>query len=143
MKRDGRQLWIGELARESGVPARTLRFYEALGLLAPPGRTSSGYRVYGPQAIERLRFITRAKKLGLKLRDIGTILAISDRGRAPCEHMLALVDRDVSRLDDQIESLIHLRGELTSLRERLVEALASGPPAEGVCPCLEESPWNR
>ena len=138
MERVGSQFWIGELARESGVPARTLRFYERFGLLAPSGRTSSGYRVYDRQAIVRLRFIAEAKNLGLKLRDIGAILAISDRGQPACEHVLGLVDRELRHIDEQFESLNHLRGELASLRGRLATALAGGPPAGGICPCLEE-----
>lgn len=62
-------LLVSELARRSGVPATTLRFYEREGLL-PAGRTTSGYRVYDDVAVDRLAFIATAKRLGLALPEI-------------------------------------------------------------------------
>ncbi|WP_442813159.1 MerR family transcriptional regulator [Streptomyces sp. NBC_01800] len=66
---------ISQLAERSGVPATTLRFYEGAGLLAA-GRTASGYRVYGEDAVERLAFIGAAKHLGLPLEEISELLAV-------------------------------------------------------------------
>ena len=59
-------LWVSQLASLSGVPATTLRFYEQEGLL-PAQRTSSGYRIYGPTAVDRLAFFSTGKHLGLPL----------------------------------------------------------------------------
>jgi MerR family transcriptional regulator, copper efflux regulator len=70
---------ISQLAERSGVPATTLRFYEGAGLL-PAGRTAAGYRVYGEEAVERLRFIGAAKHLGLALDDIGELLHVRESG---------------------------------------------------------------
>ncbi|MBO8194333.1 MerR family transcriptional regulator [Streptomyces oryzae] len=70
---------ISQLTERSGVPATTLRFYEKAGLLAAD-RTPAGYRMYGEEAIERLRFISAAKHLGLPLEEIGELLAVWETG---------------------------------------------------------------
>ena len=73
----GRDLIVlGELAAAVGVGADTIRFYEKAGLLLAPARTPAGYRVYEASAVDRLRFIQGAQRLGLKLRDIKDLLAI-------------------------------------------------------------------
>lgn len=68
-------LLISQLAERTGVPATTLRFYESAGLL-PAGRTPGGYRVYDEDAVERLAFITAAKRLGLPLEEIAELLHV-------------------------------------------------------------------
>lgn len=61
---------IGELAKAAEVPAKTIRYYEDIGLLPHPPRTEGGYRRYGPEAADRLRFIRKAQALGLTLSEI-------------------------------------------------------------------------
>lgn len=70
---------ISQLAERTGVPASTLRFYEAAGLL-PAGRTDAGYRIYGSDAVQRLAFIHGAKLLGLPLEEIAELLAVWESG---------------------------------------------------------------
>lgn len=70
---------ISQLAERSGVPATTLRFYESCGLL-PAGRSDSGYRLYGEEAVRRLAFIDAGKHLGLPLEEIGELLAVWEAG---------------------------------------------------------------
>lgn len=65
---------IGEFAHRHGLTSTALRYYERLGLLAPPVRTPAGYRVYGPDADVRLRFVLRVKRLGLSLEEIGEVV---------------------------------------------------------------------
>lgn len=69
---------IGEVAQRSGVPAKTLRYYEDIGLLRPPGRSPSGYREYGDEVIDRLAFIKSSQALGLSLGEIRSIIAMRD-----------------------------------------------------------------
>jgi DNA-binding transcriptional MerR regulator len=76
---------IGEIANRVGVNTTTIRFYESIGVLPEPPRTSSGYRDYDDEHVERLRFIKTAQRLGLKLEDIAEILAFRDRGDRPCD----------------------------------------------------------
>src|SRR4051794_15033465 len=100
-----RRLRVGELAAAVGVTADTIRYYERAGLLPPPARTPSGYRAYNAAAVDRLRFIQGAQRLGLRLSDIHNLLTVRDTGTCPCEpaedHLtrrLAEVDAEITRL---------------------------------------------
>jgi DNA-binding transcriptional MerR regulator len=79
-------LTISKLATEVGLTADTIRYYEKAGLLPAPARTSAGYRLYGDDAADRLRFIKGAQRIGLRLREIKELLDIGDRGLCPCGH---------------------------------------------------------
>jgi DNA-binding transcriptional MerR regulator len=79
-----RRLRVGELADAVGASADTIRYYERAGLLPPPERTTSGYRAYDASAVERLRFIQGAQRLGLRLADIRDLLAVRDTGSCAC-----------------------------------------------------------
>lgn len=83
---------IGELAERSGVSPKALRHYERIGVMPAPSRTASGYRDYGPQALQRLDFIIAGRRVGLSLRQLAQILEVRDGGQAPCAEALALVD---------------------------------------------------
>ena len=83
---------IGEVAQASGTTAKTLRYYEDVGLLPDPDRSPAGYRDYGPEVLDRLHFIRRGQAAGLTLAQIGQVLAIRDRGQAPCQHVTDLLD---------------------------------------------------
>jgi DNA-binding transcriptional MerR regulator len=109
---------IGELAGRLRLNPRTLRFYESMGLLPEPDRTSGGYRDYGADDLERVRFIKSAQRLGLSLEDIKEILAFKDRDELPCDYVLSVIDREADALDQRIAELERLRKELRSLRRR-------------------------
>lgn len=135
----GRMLRIGELAERTGFTAKTLRYYEEIGLLRPARRSESGYRLYGDDAVDRLRFVRRSRGLGLRLDEIRRILEISDEGRVPCEHVVAVVDRRLDDIAEQMARLTNLRRDLAGLRARLVNALETGAVSPGrACPCFEE-----
>ena len=132
-------LRIGELAARAGFTAKTLRYYEDIGVIRPDGRSGSGYRLYEDAAIERLRFVRRARGLGLRLEDIARILEISDEGRVPCEHAMAVVDRELARIAEQMKKLRELTNGLRGLRSKMADALESGAVSPGrACPCFEE-----
>lgn len=71
---------IGELAARSGLTPDTLRYYERLGLLAPPRRTSGGFRVYPAETLDRLRFVKQAQTVGLTLHEIAALAGFQDQG---------------------------------------------------------------
>lgn len=128
---------IGQLARATGVGTKALRYYDQIGLLRPTGRTASGYRIYDAAAEERVQFIRAAQELGLSLTDIQGILEISDGGRTPCRHVLAVIDRDLAKIDAQIKRLRNLRRELLGAKVRIDNALATGDMKLGQgCRCL-------
>jgi MerR family copper efflux transcriptional regulator len=109
---------ISELAERTGVPATTLRFYEAEGLL-PADRTPAGYRRYGEDAVERLAFIGTAKRLGLPLEEIAELLEVWPSGA--CADVKAdLRPRVAARLDEAERRIT----ELTAFTASLTRALA-------------------
>lgn len=109
---------VGELAAQGGVTPKTVRYYESIGLLAPPERLSNGYREYGPDAVERLRFVRDAQASGLTLAEAGEILSLKDSGKGTCMHSRALLERHIADIDLQIASLLAAKGELTALQRR-------------------------
>jgi MerR family transcriptional regulator, copper efflux regulator len=109
---------IGELAAVSGVSAKTIRYYEDIGVLNPPARTPSGYRDYSPEATDRLAFIRSAQAVGLSLGEIRGIVALRDRGTTPCGHVLDLITARAADLDRRISELQRLRTELGRLVDR-------------------------
>ncbi len=125
---------IGELAATAGVSAKTIRYYEAMGLLPPPARTVAGYRLYGPADRERLRFIRTARDLGLSLAEIRAILELRDGGQPPCTHVRELLNRKIAAIDAQLRALTAWRRELVRLRDA---AVAPGAPGARCCPIIE------
>jgi MerR family copper efflux transcriptional regulator len=109
---------IGELAHRSGVPAKTIRYYEDVGLVEPPARTPAGYRDYEPAALDRLAFIRAAQAVSLTLGEIRSIIALRDDGQTPCGHVLDLLRHRADELDRRIAELRSLRGELWRLVDR-------------------------
>lgn len=124
-------LRIGELAAEFGLNPKTIRYYEEIGLMPHPERTEVGYRVYTEGDRDRLRFVTKAKAIGLTLTEIAEILAVRKRGDQPCDQVVDLLDRKLAAVDGQLRLLADFRGELVNLREeaaenRTVEACVCG-----------------
>lgn len=128
--------FIGRAAAAAGLTIKTLRYYEAMGLLPPPDRTESGYRVYSASDVRRLGFIVKAKRLGLTLREISEILAIRDGGQVPCIHVQHLLQRKVRVFEGQIAALTALRDELRRLARRCSREIRHGGQA-AVCPHVE------
>ncbi|MDC3332162.1 heavy metal-responsive transcriptional regulator [Ilumatobacter sp.] len=109
---------IGELANTAGVTTKTIRYYEAIGVLDEPARTDSGYRSYGPAAVERLDFVKQAQSTGLALAEIKSILEIKDQGGQTCEHTKALLRQHLDELDERIVELQAARVELQAMYQR-------------------------
>lgn len=124
---------IGELAAAAGVTAKTLRFYEAEGLLHEPSRTSAGYRDYGPAAVARVRFVRQAQAAGLTLRQIGEILEVRDGGQAPCRHAADLVEQRLAEVEQRLRELRATRAQLRGLRERLEALDPADCPPQAIC----------
>lgn len=109
---------IGAAARQSGVPAKTIRYYESVGLISAAERTAAGYRVYGQHDVETLRFVQRARSLGFSVEDVGNLLALwQDRARSSAE-VKALARRRVTDIDRKIAELTEMRATLKDLMRR-------------------------
>ncbi|WP_061961437.1 heavy metal-responsive transcriptional regulator [Demequina flava] len=109
---------IGELADKAGVTAKTVRYYESIGLLPDPGRTSSGYRDYDEEFLKRLTFVRDAQAAGLTLKESRQILDMKSEGHSTCEHTSALLDQHLALIENQIASLEAAKSELQALRAR-------------------------
>jgi DNA-binding transcriptional MerR regulator len=109
---------IGELATATGVSAKTIRYYEDIGILAPPLRTTSGYRSYERATVDRVAFIRAAQAVGLSLGEIRGIVALRDRGETPCAHVMDLIAARALEVDQRIVELRQLRADLDQLAAR-------------------------
>jgi DNA-binding transcriptional MerR regulator len=109
---------IGRLAGRVGVNPKTIRYYEAIGLLPEPARSPGGYRLYADADVERLGFIRTAQRLGLALDDVREILAFHEQGQAPCGYVIDLLGRHADELDERIAEMQRLREQLTKLVAR-------------------------
>lgn len=109
-------MFIHELSQLSGVPAKTIRYYESIGLLPDPQRAANNYRQYTPAAAERLGFIVSARSLGFSLADIGEFLDARDEGTLPCQRVLNSFDQRILDIDRRIADLLALRDTLTRIR---------------------------
>lgn len=99
------QMRIGTLAERTQFNAKTIRYYEEVGMLPAPSRTPSGYRLYTPEDVGRLEFIRAAKDFGFTLGEIREILAVRDRDEAPCPYVLTVVRQKLSDLRARIRRL--------------------------------------
>jgi DNA-binding transcriptional MerR regulator len=115
MKEAGETLRSGELAKLTGVSTDTLRHYERLGLLARPRRTAVGYRLYPAEALNRVQLVRRAMLVGFSLSELARILAVRDRGGAPCQQVRALAASKLAQIDERMQELILLRKHLEEL----------------------------
>jgi len=106
---------IGVVAKESGVPIKTIRYYEELGLLKSSGRTEGGFRLFNTDVLARLHFIKRAQSLGLTLAEIKEFLNVHDEGELPCGHIKTKLEDKVQTIDDQIQQLLVLRQDLSGM----------------------------
>ncbi len=109
---------IGQLAERSGVPAKTIRYYESIEVLPAAERSANGYRRYPDAILHRLAFIRAAQASGFTLGEIRGIVAFRDRGAVPCDHVRQLIDRRAVDVEQRIAELQAIRTELARLARR-------------------------
>jgi len=134
--------YISALARHAGVPVKTIRYYEDVGLLPKPQRTVSGYRLYAPDTADRLQFIKKAQNLGLRLDEIKEILELADRGRCPCGHVQTFLKKRLAELQQKI-------ADLRLIERRVKLAVRQGcppnfkPKGKAICPTIQRQPTTK
>lgn len=106
---------IGDLSAQSGVKVPTIRYYEQIGLIAAPARTEGNQRRYGAAELDRLRFIAHARDMGFPMDSLKSMLSLATRRDAPCARVDALVEQHLAEVDQRIEQLTRLRGELAGM----------------------------
>ena len=125
-------LTIGRLAQSAGVNLETIRYYERIGLMPEPGRTTGGHRSYEPEHRQRLRFIRRSRELGFGIDAIRKLVALSEPDRNSCAEVRLMAAEQVAVIDEKIADLLHLR----SVLQQAVGACEIDDPAG--CPVLTE-----
>lgn len=125
---------VADLAAACGITADTVRYYERAGLLPAPPRTAGGYRSYDERAIERLRFIQGAQRLGLKLAEIRDLLAIRDTGTCPCGPAETMLRRRIGEIDAELQRLTALRADLVAMADALPSRECPDPVPGTWCP---------
>ncbi len=115
---------IQAAAKLTGLPPKTIRFYEEAGLLPPPARSESGYRLFSPSDLRRLRLIRRAKILGLPLAEVKELADLAFRESCGSfeERLQTLIERRLADVERTIGELMSLREELVGLRASLAES---------------------
>ncbi|MEH2213870.1 MULTISPECIES: heavy metal-responsive transcriptional regulator [unclassified Nostoc] len=115
LTQDKKLLLIGQVTDLTGIPIRTIRYYESLGLINSLRRTEGGFRQFSLDVLTRLAFIKRAQNLGLSLEEIGNILQVYDQGQTPCGEIKEKLEDKVLQIDRQIDQLLTLRSEIKGL----------------------------
>ena len=123
---------IGEAASRSGVPPKTIRYYEEIGLIAPAERLENGYRTYDDKDVQTLRFIQRARGLGFSLKEVADLLALYRDRRRASRDVKRLALTHVAELDRKIAELKAIRNTIADLAAR---CRGDKRPE---CPILEE-----
>ncbi len=117
-----------------GVPTKTLRYYEDIGLISPAGRTDSGYRLYGWRELEQIEFVRRAKLMGLSLEQIRGLVEAAEEGipSGVLRHLDELLERKLEETERTLEELRTFRESLLEYRERVATA-----EENSLCRCAE------
>jgi Cu(I)-responsive transcriptional regulator len=106
---------IGKLAATTGTNVETVRYYERVGMIAPPARTDGNYRSYRSEDVERLRFIRRTRDLGFSLNEVRALLDLAAQRDRDCGTVDEIATRHLAEIDRKIADLTALRRELADV----------------------------
>lgn len=109
---------IGELAKATDTKVETIRYYEQIGLLPLPDRTTGNYRAYAVEHLKRLSFIRRSRDLGFSIDQVRDLLSLADQEQDPCNSVDELAREHLAEVDAKIADLRRLRTELASIISR-------------------------
>ena len=109
---------IGAASKLSGIPSKTIRYYESIGLLAEPARTDSGYRDYSTPEIETMRFIQRARNLGFPIKDVCELLDLWNDTHRTSAQVKSLTQRHIDEIESKIKELESMRKTLVTLSDK-------------------------
>ena len=106
---------IGQVAKLAGVGVETIRFYEREGLLKKPKRKQSGYRLFGPEVVDRIRFIKSVKDLGFSLKEIRELLFLRADSKGSAKEVKRRIDLKIVQIDRRIQDLKRVRSALAKV----------------------------
>ncbi len=129
--------FIGQVAKGAAVSVQAVRYYERLGLLPTTHRTPAGYRIYGPESVDRLRFIRQAQALGFSLDEIKEILRLRYEGQSPCTCVSKLLRQKLEKIEHEIRELVRFRRDLRNTLERSKKLPRLPHTASSICPLIQ------
>ena len=136
-----RKLTIGQLAELAGVPRKTIRYYEEIGILPPPERSESRYRLYSETDVRRLELIRRARALDMTLPEVGELVEWASSGT--CNdfqgRFLEVVRRKLEEVAQRIADLEHLKQDLQRLEAHFLESEKEVKADHTVLECSPET----
>jgi MerR family copper efflux transcriptional regulator len=135
-------LTISRLARRSGVPPKTLRYWESLGLLPRAARTHTGYRLFDSEALRYIAFVRKSKSIGLTLAEMREVLRLARSGRCPCSKVVAWTEGKTKSLEEEVRSLSLLLHRLKRIRREWSRDSKRGK-CGNVCSLIAELPESR
>jgi MerR family mercuric resistance operon transcriptional regulator len=138
MKNNSMQLTISRLAKQSGVKVETVRYYEHLGLLKKPPRSTAGYRLYPIEAARRILFIKQAQLLGFSLKEILELLSLRVDPHTTCGDIKRRAESKLASIEEKIQSLQRMKQALMKVS---ASCRGRGPTSE--CPILEALNCNK
>ena len=109
---------IGQASELSGIPSKTIRYYESIGLIPAPARTDSGYRDYSNPEIETMRFIQRARNLGFAIKDVCELLDLWHDHNRTSAQVKSLTQRHIVEIESKVKELESMRNTLAMLSEK-------------------------
>lgn len=118
----------GQLAQSTGVKGETIRYYENCGLLAPPGRSAGGHRLYTEDHVVRLKFIRRARELGFSLREITGLISLADAGDRNCDEVRETTTMHLTDVREKIRDLRKMERTLKELVRQCDDNSSPGCP---------------
>jgi len=136
-------LTISALAKRSGVPSKTLRYWEGLGLLPRAARTHSGYRVFEPEALRYVGFIHKSKAIGLTLAEMREILRLARAGRCPCPEVIRWTAARTQAIEAQIRELSTLLRRLKRIGRQWSRKSCAPKKCGQICSLVEELPESK
>ena len=125
------RLQIGELARRTGCNIDTVRYYEKVGMIAPPMRTEAGYRLYGADDVRRLSFIRRARELGFQPEEVRAMLRLSDERSQPCAEVMGVARSHLADVRSKVADLLAMEAALEILIVKCEKGVST------LCPLIE------
>jgi len=132
------RMTIGRAAIEAGVSSKSIRQWEARGLLANIERTGTRYRLFSDHNIARLKFIRQVKALGLTLGEIGGVLEVQDAGLSPCPQVIQILDARIEAVDRAMAELTRLRSALVVARDGTRRPDTAEDATGTSCPIIED-----
>jgi len=123
---------IGELAKRTGVKIVTIRYYEQIGILPVPARSSGNYRVYSHEHMKILHFIRRCRELGFALEQVRQMLRLSSEGAPSCNEICSIAARHLEDIEEKVRDLKRLAAEL-----RRINSSCTGNARTAECRMIE------